>query len=123
MTFCLGMTVREGIVGIADSRVTSGNEIIQAKKVNVYRQDGGSFFVMTSGLRSLRDKAVTYFDDVIALQEQRTTASSRSRIFSRSKSGESRPKTGSPWPRVDSSSICSPSSGGRCCATPATFST
>src|SRR5437762_4770000 len=70
MTFCLGMAVQDGIVGIADSRVTSGNEIIQAKKVSIYRQDGGSFFVMTSGLRSVRDKALTYFDEAIALQEE-----------------------------------------------------
>jgi predicted proteasome-type protease len=32
MTFCLGMIVQEGIVGIADSRLTSGHEIIRAKK-------------------------------------------------------------------------------------------
>ena len=64
------MTVQEGIVGIADSRITSGKEIIQAKKVNVYRQDGASFFVMTSGLRSIRDKAITYFEDAMAFQEE-----------------------------------------------------
>lgn len=34
MTFCLGMIVQEGIVGIADSRLTSGHEIISAKKVS-----------------------------------------------------------------------------------------
>ena len=33
MTFCLGMIVQEGIVGIADSRLTSGNEIISAMSV------------------------------------------------------------------------------------------
>ena len=38
MTFCLGMIVNEGIVAIADSRLTSGNEIISAKKVSVYQQ-------------------------------------------------------------------------------------
>jgi len=32
MIFCLGMIVKEGIVGVADSRPTSGNEIISAKK-------------------------------------------------------------------------------------------
>lgn len=70
MTFCLGITVREGIVGIADSRVTSGNEIISAKKVSVYRQGRGSLFIMTSGLRSLRDKAVTYFDEEMANRQE-----------------------------------------------------
>jgi len=66
MTFCLGMIVQEGIVGIADSRLTSGNEIISAKKISVYQQGRGSFFIMTSGLRSVRDKALTYFDEAIA---------------------------------------------------------
>ena len=66
MTFCLGMIVQEGIVGIADSRLTSGNEIISAKKVSVYQKGQSSFFIMTSGLRSLRDKAVTYFDEALA---------------------------------------------------------
>jgi len=66
MTFCLGMIVKEGIVGIADSRLTSGNEIISAKKVSVYQQERGSFFIMTSGLRSVRDKALTYFETAIA---------------------------------------------------------
>ena len=31
MTFCLGIIVQEGIIGISDSRLTSGNEIISAK--------------------------------------------------------------------------------------------
>ena len=66
MTFCLGMITNEGIVGIADSRLTSGNEIISAKKVSVYQQEHGSFFIMTSGLRSVRDKALTYFDEILA---------------------------------------------------------
>jgi putative proteasome-type protease len=66
MTFCLGMIVKEGIVGIADSRLTSGNEIISAKKVSVYQQERGSFFIMTSGLRSVRDKALTYFETAMA---------------------------------------------------------
>ena len=63
MTFCLGIKVSEGLVGIADTRVISGNENISARKITVYRQnDGSSLFLMTSGLRSVRDKAVTYFD-------------------------------------------------------------
>jgi putative proteasome-type protease len=65
MTFCLGMIVEEGIVGIADSRVTSGNEITSAQKVTVYQHGRGSFFMMTSGLRSLRDKTATYFGEVL----------------------------------------------------------
>ena len=69
MTFCLGMIVEEGIVGIADSRLTSGTEIISAKKVSVYQQGQGSFFIMTSGLRSVRDKTLTYFEEELATSE------------------------------------------------------
>ena len=85
MTFCLAMKVEDGLVGLADTRVTTGSEVIAAKKVSVYdfpplREDapepgsppgttdrpGGSCFVMTSGLRSARDKALTYFEADLA---------------------------------------------------------
>lgn len=65
MTFCLGIAVKDGLVGIADTRVTSGNECITAKKVSCYDIDQGAFFVMTSGLRSIRDKVLTYFEEVL----------------------------------------------------------
>ncbi len=65
MTFCVGMKVRDGLVGIADTRVTSGNEIIKAKKVCTYSVGGWPMFLMTSGLRSVRDKVLTYFDDEV----------------------------------------------------------
>lgn len=61
MTFCLGMTVNDGLVGIADNRITSGKEVIQARKVSSFETDQGCFFIMTSGLRSVRDKTMTYF--------------------------------------------------------------
>ncbi|WP_320171670.1 peptidase [Maridesulfovibrio sp.] len=63
MTFCLGINVEEGLVGIADTRITSGNEIITARKVTAYQNGFGAFFVMTSGLRSVRDKMITYFEE------------------------------------------------------------
>lgn len=69
MTFCLGMKVRDGLVGIADTRVTSGSECITAKKVSIYRGDAWSFFLMTSGLRSVRDKSLTYFDELMEQSE------------------------------------------------------
>lgn len=65
MTFCLGMRVGEGLVGIADTRVTSGTEVITARKVSVHEHGGRNFFLMTSGLRSVRDKALTYFEEVL----------------------------------------------------------
>lgn len=62
MTFCLGMKCKEGLLAIADTRITSGNEISTAKKVSVHQVANHSMFILTSGLRSLRDKAVTYFE-------------------------------------------------------------
>jgi putative proteasome-type protease len=70
MTFCLGISVEEGLVGIADTRVTSGTECITARKVSVYHQERGSMFVMMSGLRSLRDKTLTYFEEALADQDE-----------------------------------------------------
>jgi len=70
MTFCLGMIVEEGIVGIADSRLTSGSEIISAKKVTLHQQGEGSLFIMTSGLRSVRDKTMTYFEEAVAERDE-----------------------------------------------------
>jgi putative proteasome-type protease len=63
MTFCLGMKVASGLVGIADTRVTSGSECIVARKVTLHQHHEHAFFVMTSGLRSVRDKALTYFEE------------------------------------------------------------
>jgi putative proteasome-type protease len=65
MTFCLGMKVEGGLVGIADTRITSGAECITAKKLALFQHAGHSLFVMTSGLRSVRDKIITYFEEVL----------------------------------------------------------
>jgi putative proteasome-type protease len=66
MTFCLGITVDEGLVGIADTRVVAGNECLIAKKTATYQGPGFAFFVMTSGLRSARDKILLYFEEAFA---------------------------------------------------------
>lgn len=68
MTFCLGVKVKEGLVGIADTRVTSGTECIRAQKITTYRGERYSFFMMTSGLRSVRDKSLTYFEEALDLR-------------------------------------------------------
>src|SRR5579872_2292686 len=68
MTFCLGMYLEEGLVGIADTRVLSGRESMTAKKVATYEGPGFSFFVMNSGLRSLRDKVLLGFEEAFARQ-------------------------------------------------------
>jgi putative proteasome-type protease len=71
MTFCLGMKIEAGLVGIADTRITSGSDFITARKLSIHQYGHHSMFLMTSGLRSVRDKAVTYFEEVI--EEQSAT--------------------------------------------------
>ena len=70
MTFCIGMKVRDGLVGVADTRVTSGTEWISAGKVTVIEREHHSMFIMTSGLRSARDKALTYFKEVLEERDE-----------------------------------------------------
>ena len=76
MTFCLGITVEDGLVGIADTRVLSGNESLMAKKVATYQGPGFSFFILNSGLRSLRDKVLLCFEEAFARKSE-----SRDRLF------------------------------------------
>ncbi len=64
MTYCLGIKVKEGLVAIADTRITSGTDTTVKKKVFIEQRDGYSLFIMTSGLRSVRDKAIVYFNEL-----------------------------------------------------------
>jgi putative proteasome-type protease len=70
MTFCVAMKVKDGLVALADTRITSGTEQITAKKVSIHQNGNHSLFLMTSGLRSARDKALTYFDEVLENQTE-----------------------------------------------------
>lgn len=72
MSFCLGIRVKEGLIGIADTRLTSGTERITARKVTVHKHGKSSLFLMTSGLRSVRDKALTYFEEVLERDQAAT---------------------------------------------------
>ena len=76
MTFCLGITVDQGLVGIADTRVVAGNECLVARKTATYQGPGFAFFVMHSGLRSARDKILLYFEDAFARETM-----TRDRLF------------------------------------------
>lgn len=69
MTFCLGIKTKHGIVGLSDTRITSGTETTTSKKVFTVNREKHSFFIMTSGLRSVRDKAITYFSEVVEEQD------------------------------------------------------
>lgn len=64
MTYCLGIKVKDGLVGISDTRISAGTSTTIKKKVLVVQDDSSSFFIMTSGLRSVRDKAVHYFQEL-----------------------------------------------------------
>lgn len=70
MTYCIAMKVEEGIVGLADTLITSGREMTTLRKVVSYSPPGGTMFVMTSGLRSLRDKTFTYFENALSVREK-----------------------------------------------------
>lgn len=74
MSFCLGIKVADGLVAIADTRITTGSERITARKLTVLREGEGEFFVMTSGLRSVRDKVLTYYSE---FQEQQSQPADR----------------------------------------------
>ena len=69
MTYCLGILSKHGVAGLADTRITSGRETTMAKKIFAVQRKKHSFFIMTSGLRSVRDKAITYFSEVIEDQD------------------------------------------------------
>lgn len=65
MTYCLGIKIRDGLIGLSDGRITSGTQVSAARKIVMVGDGvagGGEhrFFVMTSGLRSVRDKTLAY---------------------------------------------------------------
>jgi len=62
----LGINTNDGLVAIADTRVLAGNECLVARKVASYAGPGFSFFIMTSGLRSLSDKVLLHFEEAFA---------------------------------------------------------
>jgi putative proteasome-type protease len=71
MTFCAAIKIKDGLIGISDTRITSGTECTTARKVTIHQHGNHSMFLMTSGLRSVRDKALTYFEEVV--EEEDTT--------------------------------------------------
>ncbi|MEM9896088.1 MAG: peptidase [Bacteroidota bacterium] len=70
MTYCLGILNKQGIIGLADTRISSGTETTTAKKIFTVERSRHAMFIMTSGLRSVRDKAITYFEEVINLEDK-----------------------------------------------------
>ncbi len=70
MTFCLGINLASGLIGIADTRVVTGTERITSRKLWTSPDPEQPFFLMSSGLRSVRDKVVTYFEESLATQAE-----------------------------------------------------
>ena len=70
MTYCLGIRVKEGLICLADGRLTSGMQAHSAGKVSLHAFGDDEICIMTSGLRSLRDKTLAYFDDICEAADQ-----------------------------------------------------
>ncbi len=60
MTYCLGIRTKDGLIAVADGRVTSGSQMATARKLTFAGGDPHRFCIMTSGLRSVRDKTIAY---------------------------------------------------------------
>jgi putative proteasome-type protease len=69
MTYCLAIRIQDGLVCLADGRVTSGNQVSAAPKASLHGDPGRRFLIMTSGLRSLRDKTLAYLDREIRRED------------------------------------------------------
>ena len=66
MTFCVGLKVRAGLVALADTQIVRGSEVSSKAKLSLHEHGGHPLFVMTSGLRSVRDKVVLRLEDRLA---------------------------------------------------------
>ena len=63
MTFCIAIKSKTGVVALSDTRISSGLGVSTSKKIKTYQENGNSFFIMSSGLRSIRDKVIHLFED------------------------------------------------------------
>jgi putative proteasome-type protease len=63
VTFCVGLRVRDGLVALADTQIVRGGEVSSKAKVSIHDHRGRPVFIMTSGLRSVRDKVVLRLED------------------------------------------------------------
>lgn len=67
MTFCIGIRVRDGLVALADTQIVKGDEVSSKAKLSQLDHDDRPTFLMTSGLRSIRDKAYTRLEEQLAV--------------------------------------------------------
>lgn len=62
MTYCVAVKIKDGLVALADGRVQTGAQTAGGQKISHYGEGKYRFFIMTAGLRSIRDKTLSYFD-------------------------------------------------------------
>jgi putative proteasome-type protease len=63
MTFCVAIKSKTGVVALSDTRISSGLGVSTSKKIQTFQNGSNSFFIMSSGLRSIRDKVIHIFED------------------------------------------------------------
>lgn len=68
MTFCIAIKSKTGVVALSDTRISSGLGVSTSKKIQTYQENGNSFFIMSSGLRSIRDKVIHILEDELSNQ-------------------------------------------------------
>jgi putative proteasome-type protease len=66
MTFCVGIKIEQGLVALADTQIVKGSERLSKGKLALIHHRSQPFFIMTSGLRSVRDKTVIYLEEQLA---------------------------------------------------------
>lgn len=66
MTFGVAVQVASGVVALADTRVVRGEQHATKAKLSTIEHAGGQALVITSGLRSVRDKTLLRLDDQLA---------------------------------------------------------
>lgn len=66
MTFAIAISVASGVVALADTRVVRGEQHSTKTKMSTIRHGSGAVVVMTSGLRSVRDKTLLRLEDQLA---------------------------------------------------------
>jgi putative proteasome-type protease len=66
MTFCLGIKLDQGLLALADTQIVKGDERLSRSKLALVEHRAHPLFIMTSGLRSVRDKTVIYFQEKLA---------------------------------------------------------
>jgi putative proteasome-type protease len=63
MTFCLGIKVNSGLIALADTQIVKGDERLNKAKISMKGDSNGYWWIMTSGLRSIRDKSLIYLEE------------------------------------------------------------